>query len=222
MNWTDEAWQEIEGIFENTLQMPFIEELHKGSLPLKKFQFYMGQDSFYLEHFARSLALIAARAQNTSHALDFIRFAEGAIVVEKALHDSYFQEYGLTQRGTIEPTTHHYISFLKSTAALDQVEIAMAAVLPCFWIYKEVGDYIYKNRIAEENPYQKWIDTYAGEEFGLLVEKAKSICNAIAKDLTSAQKQSMTEAFVSASRLEFMFWDSAYHLHTWKIPRDDL
>lgn len=221
MNWTDEAWQEIERIFEKILQMPFIEELQNGSLPLEKFQFYMGQDSFYLENFARSLSLIAARAQNTSHALDFIRFAEGAIVVEKALHDSYFQEYGLNQRGTIEPTTHHYISFLKSTAALDQIEIAMAAVLPCFWIYKEVGDYIYQNKITKENPYQKWIDTYAGEEFGLLVDKAKSICNTIAKDLTSAQQQAMTEAFVTASRLEFMFWDSAYHLHTWKISSKD-
>lgn len=115
----------------------------------------MGRDSFYLENFARSLALIRARAKGIHHALDFIRFAEGAIVAEKALHDSYFQEFGLKNRGHIEPTTHHYINFLESTSALDQVEVAMAAVLPCFWIYKEVGDYIYKNQLTEENPYQK-------------------------------------------------------------------
>jgi len=214
MKWTDKTWTQIEPIYQKIIKMPFIEELQRGTLPLEKFQFYMGQDSFYLENFARSLALIGARAHRVSHALDFIRFAEGAIVVEKALHDSYFQEFGLNQRGSIEPTTHHYINFLKSTSALDQVE-AMAAVLPCFWIYQEVGDSIYKNQLTEDNPYQKWIDTYAGKEFKELVIKAKNICDSVADNCTPQQQERMTQAFVEASKLEFMFWDSAYQLKTW-------
>lgn len=215
MKWTDKTWTQIEPIYQKIIEMPFIEELQKGTLPLEKFQFYMGQDSFYLENFARSLALIGARAHRVSHALDFIRFAEGAIVVEKALHDSYFQKFGLSQRGSIEPTTHHYINFLKSTSALDQVEIAMAAVLPCFWIYQEVGDSIYKNQLNEDNPYQKWIDTYAGKEFKELVIKAINICDSVAENCTPQQQERMTQAFVEASKLEFMFWDSAYQLKTW-------
>lgn len=215
MKWTDKTWTQIEPIYQKIIKMPFIEELQRGTLPLEKFQFYMGQDSFYLENFARSLALIGARAHRVSHALDFIRFAEGAIVVEKALHDSYFQEFGLNQRGSIEPTTHHYINFLKSTSALDQVEVAMAAVLPCFWIYQEVGDSIYKNQLSEDNPYQKWIDTYAGKEFKELVIKAINICDSVAENCTPQQQERMTQAFVEASKLEFMFWDSAYQLKTW-------
>ncbi|PZW37958.1 thiaminase/transcriptional activator TenA [Mesonia algae] len=215
MKWTDKTWTQIEPIYQKIIKMPFIEELQKGTLPLEKFQFYMRQDSFYLENFARSLALIGARAHRVSHALDFIRFAEGAIVVEKALHDSYFQEFGLSQRGSIEPTTHHYINFLKSTSALDQVEMAMAAVLPCFWIYQEVGDSIYKNQLSEDNPYQKWIDTYAGKEFKELVIKAINICDSVAENCTPQQQERMTQAFVEASKLEFMFWDSAYQLKTW-------
>ena len=217
MKWTDKAWETISPIYQNIIEMPFIKELQNGTLPLEKFQFYMGQDSFYLENFARSLALIGARAERIDHALDYIRFAEGAIVVEKALHDSYFQEFGLENRGKIEPTTHHYINFLKSTAALDQVEIAMAAVLPCFWIYQEVGDYIYKNQLAEKNPYQKWIDTYAGEEFGELVTKAKKICDVVAENCTATQQKRMTQAFIAGSRLEFMFWNSAYQLKKWEV-----
>ena len=127
----------------------------------------------------------------------------------------YFKEFGLNQRGNIEPTTHHYINFLKSTSALDQVEIAMAAVLPCFWIYQEVGDSIYKNQLSEDNPYQKWIDTYAGKEFKELVIKAKNICDSVAENCSPRQQERMTQAFVEASKLEFMFWDSAYQLKTW-------
>lgn len=184
---------------------------------MSKFQFYMSQDAIYLENFARSLALISARVQDTSHALDFIRFAEGAIVVEKALHGFYFKEYGLTHRGSAAPTTHHYVIFLKSTAALDQVEVAIAAVLTCFWIYKEVGDSIYKNSKVENNPFKNWIETYAGDEFEELVSKAKHICDDLAENCTSAQQQEMLQAFIAASRLEFMFWDSAYQLKNWAI-----
>jgi thiaminase/transcriptional activator TenA len=215
MNWSTKAWQAIESIYANVIEMPFITELTEGSLPLEKFQFYLQQDSRYLDHFGRALSLIGARANDLQDALAFMRFAEGAIVVENALHGSYFEMFGITGTADIEPACHHYIHFLKSTAALDSVEVAMAAVLPCFWIYKKVGDHIYSNQTSAENPYRKWIDTYAGEEFGELVNRAIAICDNAAATCTEAQQQKMIDAFVTASRLEFDFWDGAYRLRRW-------
>jgi thiaminase/transcriptional activator TenA len=215
MKWSDKAWQEIAPVYQSILGMPFIQELMDGSLDPGKFRFYIMQDSAYLDHFGRALALIAARAHGTEAALAFIRFAEGAIVVERALHQVYFSEYAVTGDVTIEPACHHYTHYLKSTAAFDQVETAMAAVLPCFWIYKKVGDHIYRHHRATDNPFRQWIDTYAGEAFGKLVEQAINLCDEAASACTSGQQASMTRAFVTASRLEWMFWDSAYRLHRW-------
>ncbi|SHJ00732.1 thiaminase II [Pseudozobellia thermophila] len=215
MNWSTKAWQEIGPIYQKIIEMPFIEELMKGSLPLEKFQFYMVQDAHYLDQFGRALAIIAARTHDLEDSLAFIKFAEGAVVVEKALHESYFEGYGLKERGSIQPTCHHYGHFLKSTAALQPVEVAIAAVLPCFWIYKEVGDHIYSNQVSDNNPYQKWIDTYAGEEFGLITQRAVAISDRIALGCTPKQRQAMTEAFITASRLEYEFWHSAYTLRRW-------
>lgn len=214
-SWSAEAWQQIIPVYDDITAMPFITELSDGSLPVEKFRFYMAQDSGYLEHFGKALSLIAARAADTQDILAFIRFAEGAIVVEQALHQFYFTEFGVPERGPIEPACHHYIHYLKSTAALEQVEIAMAAVLPCFWIYKEVGDHICSLNPAPDNPYRKWIDTYAGEAFGLLVQQAIAICDAAAERCTPAQRQAMTQAFITASRLEWAFWDGAYGLRRW-------
>ena len=146
MSWSKETWQTIRPIYNRIIEMPFITELMDGSLPLEKFQFYMSQDSAYLENFGRALALIAARASDTENTLAFLQFAENAIIVENALHESYFKEFGISEKAIIQPACHHYIHFLKSTAALKNLEVAMAAVLPCFWIYKEVGDYIYENQ----------------------------------------------------------------------------
>jgi len=215
MNWSESAWQQGEPVYQKILQMPFIRELIAGTLDLEKFKFYIAQDSNYLEQFGRTLALIGARANAAEHVLRFIRFAEGAIVVEKALHASYFTEFGIEGKVPVSPACHHYTNFLLKEAALSQVEVAMAAVLPCFWIYQKVGDYIYAQPSRAKNPYQTWIDTYAGEEFGLRVQEAINICDAVATTCTAAQQQMMTAAFVTACKLEWLFWDSAWRLEKW-------
>ena len=216
MKWSADAWAAAAPVYEAILRLPFIEELRAGTLAPATFQFYLAQDSHYLAHFGRALALIGARAPVLSDALAFIRFAEGAVVVESALHQSYFQAFGVVDTGQPEPACHHYVHYLKSTAALDAVEVAMAAVLPCFWIYQAVGTYIVENQAPADNPYQQWIATYAGEEFGALVQQAIAICDRAAAQATPAQRQAMTAAFVTASRLERQFWDGAYRDWRWE------
>jgi thiaminase/transcriptional activator TenA len=216
MKWSEQAWLSIEPIYESILQMPFIQELTDGTLPLEKFQYYLMQDSIYLEHFGRALAIVGARAHSIPDMLAFFRFAETTIIVENALHESYFKDFGIETRDSIQPACHHYTHFLKSTVALEAVEIGMAAILPCFWIYKAVGDYIYQHRKGSNNPYQKWIDTYASEEFGTAVKTAISICDANAAQTTLMIQEKMTEAFIASARLEFDFWEAAYTNRRWK------
>lgn len=215
MNWSDEAWASIESLYAKTIEMPFIQELIEGTLPKEKFQFYMAQDSLYLEHFGRALATIGAKTEALDDVLAYFRFAENAIVVESELHHSYFHVFGVEDRGTLQPACHHYIHFLKSTAAYEPVEVAMAATLPCFWIYQQVGDYILKQQSAEGNPYQKWIETYGGEDFASVVKQAITRCDAAAEATTPAVRHRMTEAFITASRLEYDFWTAAYTLRGW-------
>ncbi|WP_419867969.1 thiaminase II [Chryseobacterium sp. CT-SW4] len=215
MKWSEITWQQIEPDYNAILQMPFITELSEGTLPKEKFQFYIAQDSLYLEHFGRTLSLIAARASDIQDVLSFMRFAENAILVENALHESYFKEFGVSEKGILEPACHHYIHFLKSTSALDAVEIAMAAVLPCFWIYKKVGDHILNQQKKPDNAYQNWIDTYGGEEFSLAVQRAVEITDRAAKNTTGDIRKRMTEAFVTASKMEYLFWKAAYELKKW-------
>lgn len=217
MNWTDQAWEAILPIYQEILKMPFIEELKNGTLPLEKFQFYMLQDAKYLEHYGRALAALGSKAADNGMALDFFEFGKNALIVERALHEAYFKQFNLepNQEITIEPVCHHYIHFLKSTVAYDPIEVATAAILPCFWIYKEVGDHIYQNQNTENNPYKNWIETYSGEEFAEGVKKALQYSNYMAENSTEKGRKAMLEAFIAASRLEFNFWDAAYRNIAW-------
>lgn len=215
MNWSDEAWESISGIYASIQKMPFIEELTRGTLASAKFEFYIAQDSLYIGHFGRTLAMIAAKCADRHDALAYIKFAEEALVVEEALHRSYFQQFNLADTGEMQPACHHYVHFLRSTAAMDAVEVAMAATLPCFWIYKKVGDYIYAHQEAAENPYQQWIATYGGAEFSISVDKAIQLCNQAAQQGSPVLRQQMKAAFITASHMEYAFWEAAYNLRNW-------
>lgn len=215
MKWSENTWQSIDDIYKSILKMPFIEKLSNGSLPMDTFQFYMQQDCLYLEHFGRALAVIGAKASTIDDTLAYLGFAENAIVVENALHESYFEDFGVSDKGLIQPACHHYTHFLKSTAAFEPVEVAMAATLPCFWIYKNVGEHIYAHHQSASNPFNRWILTYGGDDFTEAAQNAIAICDNAAKNTTPAIRQKMTKAFLTASRMEHQFWDAAYKMKTW-------
>ena len=217
MKWSEQAWKQVDCIFEKIIQMPFNQELMEGTLDVEKFKFYIGQDAIYLGAFSRALALIAARINNNAVALHFIRFAEGAVVVEAALHENYFKKYRMPAMISASPSCQLYTQFLLTEAALDQVEVAIAAVLPCFWIYKKVGDYIFSHKHKNNNPFIDWINTYSGVAFSRVVEEAIHICDEVATSCSIQQQQSMTDAFITACRLEWMFWDSAWKMEQWPV-----
>lgn len=209
MIWSEHAWEKAQSIYNQIITMPFVKGIMDGTLDQEKFNFYIAQDANYLESFGRALSLIAARAHQKNHVLNFIQFAEQAIVVESELHRGYLNGQDEKRINQVSPTCHHYSSFLSSTAALAQVEIAMAAVLPCFLVYKEVGHYIIGHQKKDGNPYQDWINTYSGEEFDIAVKKIILICDEVASTCSSSQREVMTDTFLTACRLEWMFWDSA-------------
>jgi thiaminase/transcriptional activator TenA len=217
MKWSESAWQESTAVYEEIVRHPFNVQLMNGTLPAETFKFYIAQDSVYLNAFGRALALIAARSTHPEYTLNFIRFSEDALVEEKLLHESYFKKFGLSDDATASPTCDHYSQFLLAKAALDPIEVAMAAMLPCFWIYKKVGDHIYKHQTNNNNPYCDWIANYTGEDFSQTVQQAIDICDEVAAECTQQQRLAMTQAFNASAKLEWMFWDSAWKQEQWSV-----
>jgi len=217
MKWSEQAWESVKPIYNKILTMPFNTELSNGTLPKEKFIFYLAQDAYYLLEFGRTLSTISGRMQDAELVMAFAGFSTGAIFAERSLHESYFVEFGLPNKVEPSPATLLYTNYILSQAAYASVEVAAAAVLPCFWIYKAVGDHIFAQQTGDQNPYKRWIDMYAGLEFAAAVEKAITITDQLAEGANAATQQKMLSAFEMATRLEWMFWDSAYELEKWKI-----
>src|SRR6266567_8495336 len=131
-----EAWEQGASIYETIRQMPFNAELAAGTLSEARFKHYITQDAHYLIGFGRALALAAAKAPDPDRIVQFAKSAEGAIVVERALHGSFFAQYAITgqvfAKTPLSPACHHYVSFLLATASAEPSKVPLGALLPCF------------------------------------------------------------------------------------------
>src|SRR6266566_3498915 len=92
----DTAWQHTTKLMAAMTDLPFNRELADGSLAPERFQFYLVQDARYLVGFARALASAAVRADAARDVAFFADAARESIVVEQALHDGYFERFGMT------------------------------------------------------------------------------------------------------------------------------
>jgi thiaminase (transcriptional activator TenA) len=217
---TTQLWSAAASTYSAILEHPFVTGLADGSLDRASFQFYIVQDGHYLHGFARALALLAARAPTESETGLFARHTAAVITVERSLHAGLLADLTATQGDVsdpgIAPTTLAYASFLVATCASRSFSDGVAAVLPCYWIYREVG----KRLLALSSPdplYARWIETYGGDEFERAVEEMLELTDSIGGRLSAPERESAIDHFVITARYEWMFWDAAYHRVGWPL-----
>lgn len=217
MRFTDQLWQNACPVYDEILDHPFITELTDGTLSRDRFVFYMKQDALYLQDFSRALAITGSRLPDLEAAQQFMGFAHGVFTVERALHETYFRDFDATLDVGKAPGCFAYTNYLLASATTAPHYEAAAALLPCFWIYREVGNEIVRRSRGGvgENPYARWIETYSGEGYDEHVTIAINIVEALGQDASPEVQGAMLRAFEHSARLEWMFWDSAYRLEQW-------
>jgi len=206
----------VQLIMHKIFDQPFNQELSKGILPQEKFIHYLQQDALYLADYSRALALTAARLACNEQAYQFMQFALSAIRAERDLHLNYLRKHQGSSLIKVEQNQacFMYTNYLLRMASTASVEEAVASLLPCFWVYREVGKKIAQAK-SENNPYEGWIDLYSGEQFDFSVKLAIDITNALSKITSDEIKRKMISAFVRSTQLEWHFWESAYTQEKW-------
>lgn len=200
---------------------PFLRELHAGTLPMNRFIYFILQDYVYLLDFAQVLCQGAAKSPDLETLELFCRHALGAVEVERSFHASFGKSLGLSRTQldgvTKGPITQAYIGHLQSVAQSGTLGEIVAAVLPCYWIYGEVGRRLYKNRPRKPKIYREWIETYAGEAFWRPVREQIQLMDKLGAAASSGEKKRMAANFILSSRYEFTFWEQAYRMEKWPV-----
>lgn len=216
MKFSELAWDKNTELYQKILQHPFNQELAVGILASDKFAYYIEQDSLYLKEFAKCLATCASRLTRDEHILSFIEFSKGALITELDSVHAYFQDaLNRPTVNNISTACLAYTSYLHACSRGESIEVAVAAVIPCFWVYHKVGQNLL-NELQADNRYTKWIECYSSPEFAAGVERALMIVDELYDEASLSVQAAMLESFTICMNWEWHFWNDAYNLNYFK------
>ncbi|WP_453990681.1 thiaminase II [Bacillus nitroreducens] len=222
MLFSEEIRKEANSIWEASFEHPFVKGIGDGSLPLECFKYYVLQDAYYLTHFAKVQAIGAAKAEDLHTTNRLAIHAQGTYEAELELHKSFSEKLGVTEEDRKNfkpaPTAYAYTSHLYRAAYSGHLGDVIAALLPCYWLYYEIGERL-KDCQPEEPIYHKWIEAYGGEWFKELVEEQINRINDIASNVTDVDRERMKDHFLISSQYEYSFWEMAYRLEKWPVKQ---
>lgn len=203
---TDQMWDRAKPIYEKTLQHPFLVELAEGTLSKERFELYLVEDIAYLKAYRELLLSLSDKAPNREWKQFLIQGSEDCAKEVDHIHSTYLSGRKTSSKPPSK-TNAAYIAFLHKNVNQRSFTEGLAAVLPCYWIYWEVGRTL-KLRGSKNTTYQRWIDYYSDDAYRVTVTTILKMMNEAAKDQSS---EKLIQIFATGANHEYLFWDSAYY-----------
>ncbi|MBO4671266.1 MAG: TenA family protein [Bacteroidales bacterium] len=210
-SWTREAWVAAADIYDRILEHPFIKELAEGTLATEKFDRYLAQDEIYVGNYGRQMFELAELMDDPAQHDMFYEFAKEGIEGEKAMHALLIDRFGIDTKVQPSPVTAAYNTHTEEAIRSGSRELGLAAMLPCMWVYNEVGLHILRSAKLDGNPYREWIQEYGNEAFTQGVREVLKLADCYAEAADAQTRKRMTSAYVEATRFEYLFWDYGYY-----------
>jgi len=222
MSFSEHLRKITQPIWDAQLTHPFVMQLGDGTLPERKFRYYILQDARFLGDLARVFSAAAQKAPDSESALKFNKLAEETIIVERSLHESYGKQWKMTAKQMtsvpMAPTNFAYTRHMLAVAATGSACEITVVALPCAWIYCVVGKHLLrKGPPSKGHPYRDWLMLYASPEFAEVQKWMRKKVDQWAKEASRTERARMEEAFIISSRYEWMFWDMAFSEEEWPV-----
>lgn len=222
MSFSNHLRQLAKPIWEAQYNHPFVVGLGNGTLPERRFKYYILQDARFLGDLSRVFAAGAVKAPDSDSALRFAKLAEETITVERSLHENYGKRWKLTaQQMTsmpMAPTNYAYTRHMLAVAHSGSAAEITVVALPCAWIYCVVGQHLLQKGPPPKNhPYRDWLMLYASPEFAEVQQWMRKKVDQWAKAAGKVERQRMEDAFIISSRYEWMFWEMAWNEEQWPV-----
>lgn len=181
MTLSSKLWQQYLDLADESLAHPFVQGIADGTLPKEIFAYYVGQDAFFLEAFARAYSIAAAKAPTWQSFNVFHTLAAG-VLSELKLHQSYAQTWDV-DLVEVSPgrATRQYTDFLLATAWSQSIGITAVAMSPCMRLYAYLGQQLALNGVPD-HAYKDWIITYSSDEFEPLAAQLEAIVDDYAEE----------------------------------------
>ena len=213
-SWSKEVWKKSGKIYSAILVQEFLKEMSEGTLSDEVFGRYIAQDEIYLKNYYHQMTMLSELMESKEEKELFLAFAQSGMEGEKAMHDMLIDKYGIETKVEASKVTADYNAHICEGIATGNKCIALAAVLPCMWIYNRVGLHILNTAKLEDNPYKEWILEYGNEEFTNGVNTVLEMVDKWAAEADEKTREQMDYYYLKAALYEYAFWDWGYFSDT--------
>ncbi|MER7796645.1 bifunctional hydroxymethylpyrimidine kinase/phosphomethylpyrimidine kinase [Microbacterium sp. NPDC096154] len=193
-------WEDIAELRAAIDEVWFVRALADGTLERAAFEHYLAQDALYLHDYAEVLARAAELAPSVHERAFWSESSRRCREVELELHRAH------TRRAVAaSPETTAYLDHLRAAAASGDHAVLVAAVLPCFWLYDDLGARLSAlDRSA--HPYADWLATYGDPGFADATRRAIAFTQDAARAADDERLRRMRTAFDASCGHELAFF----------------
>ncbi len=190
-----------------------VRQISAGTLPHETFRRYFEQNVLYLGDYARSIALIIAKAPDLA-ALDVLsRFLGQIVATEIPANIAFLRRLGgsaaAPDQADMLPVNYAYTRHLLYCSAQGNCAEGLAAVLPCQWSYGELAGPL-MGSLPADPVYADWISLFGNDDYAALVDETTGLLDRLADPGDDAGLRRLARVFDISARYEARFWDMAY------------
>lgn len=206
-----DLWEANQSLARSCLENAFVQGIADGSLPKETFGYYVGQDAFFLDAFARAYSVCAAKAP-TPEAFGLFHGLAGGVLEELRLHENYAGQWDVDLARVVPGlTTRRYVDFLTATAWSQPLAVTAAAMAPCMRLYAYLGKTLAQSGIPD-HAYSDWIKTYSEPFFEALAQQLETLLDTYAKTLDASGNDAVRAAYRYAMQCELDFFQAAWEV----------
>lgn len=218
MRFSEQLREITKDSWDKSLKHPFVKGIATGDLPLETFKNYIMQDIYYLKHYGKVHAFAAAHADDFHVSASLADKAKNTAEAELTVHKEHAEILNITDEDIKNfkpaPTAYAYTSHLYRASLSGSLAQIIAAILPCYWLYAEIG-MKYKDAEPDEEIYRNWIGMYASDWFQESTDEMIDLMDDLADKAGEDEKNRITEQFVIAKDYELAFWEMSYTFEKW-------
>ena len=189
---------------------PLVKGMAGATLPLPVFRNYIIQDCLYLKSYTEFLRVLAGRSTREAEREMLQRHLRGSAAAEVALHQSFFPlldiSHTMLEAAETLPGCAQNALFLKEISLSAPIHSALAAIIPCYRSYLEMGRKVVSHK-PDHMIYSKWAALYSSPEYEADVLEIERAADARA---TAETKLDMEAFYSRGCRLEVGFLDAVW------------
>lgn len=223
MRFSEQLRERTKDSWDKSLNHPFVKGIVEGDLPLETFKNYILQDIYYLKHYAKVHAFAAAHADDFHVSASLAGKAKNTAEAELTVHKEHAEILNITDEDIANfkpaPTAYAYTSHLYRVSLSGSLVQIIAAILPCYWLYADIG-MKYKEAKPDEEIYRNWIRMYASDWFQESTQEMIDLVDELAAKASEDEKEKIIDQFVIAKEYELAFWEMSYTFETWMSERE--